>query len=93
MVGSRELKTRLGSYLRRVRAGETLVVSDRGVPIAELKPLPKPASGWNAHLRRLAAEGWVTLPTRKGFRPIEPVRLKGGASLSKVVLEDREDRF
>jgi len=29
-VGVRELKTRLGGYLRQVRAGRTLVITDRG---------------------------------------------------------------
>lgn len=39
VVGARELKTRLGTYLQRVREGRTLVVTDRGEPIAELRPL------------------------------------------------------
>jgi hypothetical protein len=30
--GVRELKTRLGSYLREVRRGQTIVVTDRGEP-------------------------------------------------------------
>ena len=29
-VGARELKTRLGHYLREVRGGHTIVVTDRG---------------------------------------------------------------
>src|SRR3989304_5686519 len=36
-VGARELKTRLGTYLRKVRQGSTLVVTDRGEPVAELR--------------------------------------------------------
>ena len=32
IVGSRELKTRLGQYLNRVRKGETLLVTDRHEP-------------------------------------------------------------
>ena len=38
-IGSRELKTRLGAYLRQVRDGATILVTDRGEPIAELRPL------------------------------------------------------
>ena len=38
-VGVRELKTRLGSYLRQVRAGRTLTVTDRGVPVATIAPV------------------------------------------------------
>ena len=37
-VGVRELKDRLSEYLRRVRAGEGVLVTDRGEVIAELAP-------------------------------------------------------
>ena len=35
-VGIRELKNRLSQYLRRVRAGEAVLVTDRGQVVAEL---------------------------------------------------------
>ena len=38
-VGARDLKTHLGKHLRRVRAGHTLVITDRGEPIAEIRVL------------------------------------------------------
>ena len=38
-MGARELKTRLGTHLRRVREGRTVLVTDWGEPIAELRPL------------------------------------------------------
>lgn len=34
-----ELKARLSAYLRKVRAGQTITVLDRDVPIAHLVPL------------------------------------------------------
>lgn len=37
-VGVRELKNRLSEYLREVRRGEHLLVTDRGEVIAELSP-------------------------------------------------------
>ena len=63
VVGSRELKTRLGTYLQRVREGRTLVVTDRGEPIAELRPLASKDSLPPA-LLKLSTKGAVTLPTR-----------------------------
>ncbi len=36
-VGVRELKNRLSEYLRRVRNGEEILVTDRGEVIAELR--------------------------------------------------------
>ena len=36
-VNLRELKNRLGGYVREVRAGEVILVTDRGVVVAEGK--------------------------------------------------------
>lgn len=36
-VGIREFKSKLSEYLRLVRAGETVVVTDRGEPVAEVR--------------------------------------------------------
>ena len=37
-VGVRELKNRLSEYLRLVKGGEPVLVTERGVVIAELRP-------------------------------------------------------
>jgi prevent-host-death family protein len=37
-VGVRDLKNRLSEYLRRVRSGESVLVTDRGQIVAELTP-------------------------------------------------------
>jgi prevent-host-death family protein len=88
LVGARELKVRLGAYLRQVRQGRTLVVTDRGQPVAELRPIgPR---GDEAVLARLEAEGTVTRPTKRGLSPFRPVEMHRGASLSTVVIENRE---
>lgn len=90
-VGARELKTRLGAYLQRVREGSTLVVTDRGEPIAELRPLPSDDSLPSA-LLRLSTIGTVTLPTADALPTFRPVRSRGNA-VSDAVRSDREDRF
>lgn len=38
-VGIRELRAGLSRWLERVRAGEELVVTDRGVPVARVLPV------------------------------------------------------
>lgn len=89
-VGVRELKTRLGGYLRQVREGRTLVITDRGEPVAELKPVGRAAAG-DARLERLRALGTVT---RLEHRPLTPFRAVShrGPGVSDAVLEDRRDR-
>jgi prevent-host-death family protein len=59
-VGVAELRQNLSRYLRRVQAGERLVVTDRNKPVAELGPPAAAGSG----LDRLLAEGRVSRPRR-----------------------------
>jgi prevent-host-death family protein len=91
-VGARELKNRLGKYLRQVQGGATLVVTERGRPVAELRPVPPAAGDLEARLQDLAAQGLLTLPTAKGPTAFTPLALPG-PPLSQTVIEDREDRF
>ena len=44
-VGLRELKNQLSRYVQRARSGETVLITDRGVVIAELSPPRKGAPG------------------------------------------------
>ena len=41
-VNIADAKTHLSRYLERVEEGETVVLCRRNVPIAEIRPLPKP---------------------------------------------------
>jgi prevent-host-death family protein len=52
-VGLRELKNRLSEYVRLVRAGEHVQVTDRGQVVAEL--IPPPAATGRDPAARLAA--------------------------------------
>jgi len=90
-VGARELKTRLGTYLRRVREGQRIVVTERGAPVAELRGLDEGSEG---RLSRLHAAGLVTAPTRRALAPHRAVAIRRrGRSLAQAIIEDREDRF
>ena len=65
-VGIRELKNRLSQYLRRVRAGEAVLVTDRGQVVAELTApgQPSPAAHEEPDLAALAARGGVAIGGR-----------------------------
>jgi antitoxin (DNA-binding transcriptional repressor) of toxin-antitoxin stability system len=65
-VGVRELKNRLSEYIRRVRTGESVLVTDRGEVVAEIGP---PGQGTvdasvPPGLAALARRGLVTLGSR-----------------------------
>jgi prevent-host-death family protein len=87
-VSVRDLKNRLSEYLRRVRRGERLVVTDRGRPVAELAPLAAKGLSSEERLERLYASGEVRRPSGRGFAPVTPSRPRG-RPLSETLLEDR----
>jgi prevent-host-death family protein len=91
IVGARELKTRLGRYLNRVRRGDTIVVTDRSEPVAELRPIAAPDNPTAAALAKLAATGGLTLPTRTRLVRIGAARLTRGSG-SAAVSADRDER-
>jgi prevent-host-death family protein len=62
-VGLRELKNRLAAYVREVRSGESVLVTDRGDVVAELLPPGQTAGQTRAPsgLVALATAGRLTL--------------------------------
>lgn len=65
-VGVKQLKGRLSEYLRLVRGGETILVTDRDEVVAELRPARRQAasaSSIEAALESLAERGEVTRPS------------------------------
>jgi prevent-host-death family protein len=88
-VGIRKLKNRLSKYLAQARKGTTIVVTDRGEPVAKIIPIEnqaQPEDAIEARLRELAAAGSLRLPTRP-FRPVLPARVKG-KPVSRTIIED-----
>jgi antitoxin (DNA-binding transcriptional repressor) of toxin-antitoxin stability system len=65
------------------------VITDRGQPIAELKPLY--GAGRDAGLEHLKALGAVTRLENRPLGPFRPVRSRG-PSASDAIIEDRQDR-
>jgi len=58
-----EAKAKLSGLLEHVRAGETVTITDRGVPVAQLTPLPSGGEAdRDARLERLERAGLITRP-------------------------------
>jgi prevent-host-death family protein len=64
-IGIRELREGLSRALRRVRAGETIEVTDRGRPVARIVPVASSIEG----LEGLIDAGQVHPPRRTDPRP------------------------
>ena len=66
-VGIKEVKARLSEYIRVVRAGEVVLITDRGDVVAELRPptqRAEVAGTLEGALGALTEEGQVTRATR-----------------------------
>jgi prevent-host-death family protein len=91
-LGLREANQHFSKAINAVRAGKEVILTDRGQAIAVITPL-KQEDTRDATLKRMADEGLITLPSRKGPLPrFEPIRIKG-KPLSQTIIEDRDDRF
>ena len=85
-VGVRELRDNLSKYLRRVRQGELLVITDRGKPIGELGL----AAGGRSmdRARALVRRGVASWSGGKPKGLIRAPRPQAGL-VSDAVIEDR----
>ncbi len=87
-VPVRVLKNELSAYLRRVRRGERIVVTDRGLPVAEVGPVRASRLSADQRMARLVEEGMVSSPKGNGLRSVRPVKVRG-RSVSATLLQDR----
>lgn len=89
-VGVRELRQNLSVYLKRVRSGETLEVTERGSSVALLTPAP----GKSTVLRRLVSVGRASAPAGDLLELGAPLgRKRGGTSLARTLSQEREERL
>jgi prevent-host-death family protein len=84
-VAVRELKNRLSEYLRKVKAGERLVVTERGKPVAVISSARSPADEKIEAMVRERAARWGGGKPRGATRP---PKIKG-PSVAQAVIEDR----
>ncbi len=92
-LGLREANQRFSKAIKAVRAGKEVVLTERGHPIAVIKPI-KDEDAQEATLLAMVDEGLITLAVRKGPMPTpnwRPVKVKG-KPLSQTMIEDRQDR-
>ena len=87
-VGVRELRQNLSVYLRRVKAGETLEVTEHGHPVARLAPRPPDEL---TRLERLVAEGRATAAVGDVTEPGLMVELPSDAPSASEVLQQMRD--
>jgi len=88
-----KLKDNLSAYLRKVRAGHTVVIYDRNVPIACIERIESSERGRD-RLALLRAQGLIKPATRslsvKRLRETLPTGLPRNARLDEALREERD---
>jgi prevent-host-death family protein len=90
-----EAKNRLSALIDRVRSGESILILDRGVPVARLEPVaafPDPTG----RLRRLERAGVIRVgdaaPPLDLMRAPAPTMPPGASSVEALLQERRSGR-
>jgi prevent-host-death family protein len=85
-AGVREVKNRFSEYLRRVKQGETLLITERHVPVAKLVPIKEDERQPALALTEQGIASW------RGGKPrgvAMPPSIRGTVSIAALVAEDR----
>ena len=88
-----ETKAKLSALLDRVRTGETVTITDRGVPVAQLRPVAAADVDWDVRLTQLEREGVVRRPEQRldveAFLALPKGRSR--ESVLEALLEERRE--
>ena len=86
-VGIRKLKSNLSSYLKQVKAGNTLIITERGKPVGQIVPIKR---SLDEQLQDLVQTGLVEWNGQK-LGPIKPSpQIQGEKTVAELLLENRE---
>ncbi len=87
LVSIRELKSRLSHYLRLTRKGESVVITDHGVPIGRIVPMGQDLGERLATMRETGLVQWSGHKLRRR-KPV--AKLLGRKTVAQLLVEDRE---
>ena len=89
-IGIRELNQHTSRYITRVKAGDTIEITERGEPVARLVPVRPPTSSL---LDRLVASGEVRPATGDLLEILDslPPLPPDGVDVAALLAESREE--
>ena len=89
-----EAKNRLSALLDRVRQGHSIVIEDRGVPVATLEPMAGRSVDPHGRIARLERQGVLRRPVAAPTKPTlstRPPRPRKGRKASDIIIDDRRE--
>lgn len=92
-IGVAELKARLSAYLDKVKAGEELLITEHGRPVARLVPVRGADEVRDARAQRLMRAGTLAPPRGPMPRALlrRPSGRAGAGEVLDALLDERED--
>ena len=87
-VGIRELKAQLSGYLKDVKNGTTVVITERGRPVGRIIPAQEPPAEKMQHHIRSGDIAWSGRRLPPG-RPVAKLR-RGRKTIARIVSESRD---
>ena len=84
-VGVAKIKAKLSSYLKKVKAGQELIITERGLPVAKLVPLDGKQKAASER-EQLIREG-LLIPGRGKVRDELLIPPKGDPTVGRSVLD------
>ncbi|MGI8402728.1 MAG: type II toxin-antitoxin system Phd/YefM family antitoxin [Gemmatimonadaceae bacterium] len=82
-----EAKAKLSAIIRQVREGHPVVVTLRGEPVAEIRPVTSTGSGIGSRVRQLVERSVIVRPPVTDTASVRTVKRPGAL---KRFLDDRE---
>ncbi len=89
-VGLREINQAFSRYMKIVKAGEDVLITERGRPIAVIRPLAS-ETDMDARIRLLEADGLLSPPQKKGQPQNHPPVSLSGQCLAQTISDIRDE--
>ena len=87
-VGVRELKAQLSEYIREIKKGNTVVITERGNAVGRIIPIPESLEERIQSLVHSGVADWNGKKVKPG-KPIAKIK-PGSKTLAEIVSENRD---
>lgn len=89
-VSIRELKSRLSHYLRLTKAGESMVITDRGIPIGRIVPIGKHLDERLAAMQQAGQAEWSGRKLASMKQVAKAATARGRRTVAQLLVDDRK---
>jgi prevent-host-death family protein len=91
-IGLREANQHFSKYVKMIRYGKEVVLTDRGKPLAVIKPIHHKEITEEERIKQLEDQG-ILKRTKKTKMPLHKLVTLEGKPLSEIIAEERGERL